>query len=100
MTAKTISLELPEELIASLGTVDEIAGRARKALVLDLLRDAQITQGEAALLLSVTRYDILDLMARYCIPSGPLTAEEAQQDVETARRFARSPSIDGGSWQQ
>ena len=96
MTAKIITLELPEDLIESLGTVDEIAGRAQKALVLDLLRDAQITQAQAAQLLGVTRYDILDLMAIYHIPSGPQTAEEMQQDVENARKFTRVvANIDG-----
>ena len=100
MTVKSITLELPEELIALLGTSDELAGRARKALVLDLLRDAHITQGEAARLLGVTRYEILDLMARYAIPSSPETAEEMRQDIENARRFARSTSTDGGDYKQ
>jgi predicted HTH domain antitoxin len=96
MTVKSITLELPEELVASLGTLDEIAGRARKALVLDLLRDARITQGQAAQLLGVTRHDILDLMALHRIPSGPLTAEEMQQDIENARRFTRAAvAVDG-----
>ena len=97
MTATTISLELPEDLIASLGTLDEIAGRARKALVLDLLRDAQITQGQAARLLGVTRYDILDLMALYCIPSGPQTAEEMRQEIESAWQYLQSASTNDGS---
>ena len=70
----------------------------RESLVLDLLRDAQITQGEAALLLGVTRYDILDLMVRYCIPSGPETAEEMRQ--ETRERMAilavEPQPMDGG----
>ena len=100
MAAKTITLELPEELVDLLGPPDAIAGRVRESLVLDLLRDAQITQGEAARLLNVTRYDILDLMARYAIPSGPQTAEEMQQDIENARRFARTAATIDGSKQQ
>jgi predicted HTH domain antitoxin len=96
-TAKTITLELPEDLITSLGTLEDIAARDRKALVLDLLRDAHITQGEAARLLGVTRYDILDLMALHCIPSGPQTAEEMQQDIENARRFVRTAATIDGS---
>jgi hypothetical protein len=77
-----------------LGPPDAIAGRVRESLVLDLLRDAEITQGESALLLGVTRYDILDLMVRYRIPSGPETAEEMQQEVENARRFLWPASTD------
>ena len=96
VAAKTITLELPEELVDLLGPPDAIAGRVRESLVLDLLRDAQITQGEAARLLNVTRYDILDLMARYAIPSGPQTAEEAQRDVEAARLGVSPAKTDAG----
>lgn len=87
--ARTITIELPDDLVAALDSLDGIENRAWKALVLDLLRDAQISQGKAARLLGVTRYDILDLMASHYIPSGPLTAEEMRQDIENARRFSR-----------
>ena len=96
VAAITITLELPEELVDLLGPPDAIAGRVRESLVLDLLRDAQITQGEAALLLGVTRYDILDLMVRYRIPSGPETAEEMRQEIESAWRFLQSASTNDG----
>lgn len=99
MATKTITLELPEDLIASLASADGIAERAWKALVLDLLRDAEITQGQAAKLLGVTRYDILDLMAANYIPSGPLTAEEMQQDIDNARLGSRSSKADAGRQQ-
>jgi hypothetical protein len=94
VAAKTITLELPEELVDLLGSPDAIAGRVRKSLVLDSLRDAHIIQGEAALLLGVTRYDILDLTVRYCIPSGLQTAEEAQRDVEAAGLAVSPAKID------
>jgi predicted HTH domain antitoxin len=94
VTAKTITLELPE--VDLLGPPNAIAGRVRESLVLDLLRDAQITQGQAARLLNVTRYDILDLMARHAIPSGPQTAEEAQRDVEAARLGVSPAKTDAG----
>jgi predicted HTH domain antitoxin len=100
MPAKTITLELPEDLVAALGSLDEVASRARKALILDLLRDAHITQGQAARFLGVTRYDILDLMALHRIPSGPQTAEEMELDIKNARRFARmAATVDGGQRQ-
>ncbi len=96
VAATTVTLELPEELVALLGSPEAVAARVRESLVLDLLREARISQGRAASLLGVTRWDILELMARHCIPSGPETAEEMRQEIETARRFVRSASIDGG----
>lgn len=89
--ATTIAFELPTELVQELGSTDALTAKARQALVLQLLRDAEITQGQAAILLGITRYDILDLMAEHHIESGPLTAEEMRQDIENARRFTRQP---------
>lgn len=93
-TTLTITLELPEGLLAALDSVDGLADRAWRALILDLLRDAEITQGQAAKLLGVTRYDILNLMASQHIPSGPRTAEEMREEIEMARRF-RATSANG-----
>ena len=87
MANGTLTLELPEEMMALLGSPEAAAARAKQALVLDLLREARISQGRASRLLGVTRYDILDLMAQYEIRSGPETAEEMDQEIENARRF-------------
>jgi predicted HTH domain antitoxin len=95
-STRTITIELPDDLIVALDSLEGIEDRAWKALVLDLLRDAQISQGRAARVLGVTRYDILDLMASHYIPSGPFTPEEVDRDIENARRFARPlASVDG-----
>ncbi len=94
MSTTTIAVELPSELVDFFGSPEALAARARQSLVLDLLRGAEISQGKAARLLGVTRYDILDFMARYQIPSGPETAEEADQDLEAARRGLRVAALD------
>jgi predicted HTH domain antitoxin len=88
MATRTIELELPEDLVALLGSPEAAASKAKEALVLELLRETRISQGQAARLLDLTRWDILELMARHRIPSGPDTAEEMRDEVENARRFA------------
>ena len=85
----TLTLDLPEELIALLGSPEAAAARAREALVLDLLREARISQGKAARLLGITRWDILDLTARHQIPSGPETPEELEQEIEALEHYGR-----------
>lgn len=83
-----IRIALPAEVAALLGETDEQrARRAREAVILHLLREGAVSQGRAAALLGVTRYDILDLMATYDIPSGPQTIEEYRQEVEQAARL-------------
>ena len=86
MATHTLTVELPEELVDLLGTPEAAAAKAREALVIELLRDATISQGQAAHLLGVTRWDLLDLMSRYGVPSGPETAEEMRREIEDARR--------------
>jgi hypothetical protein len=85
MAEVELRIMLPAEVAALLGaTDDEAACRAREATILHLLREGAISQSRAAALLGVTRHDILDLMSRYEIPSGPQTFEEYQRDVEQA----------------
>jgi predicted HTH domain antitoxin len=85
-----LTLELPEELVALLGSLETAAAKAREALVLTLLREGQISQGKVARLLGLTRWDILDLMVQHQIPSGPATPEELRQEVEDLHRFVQS----------
>ena len=89
----TVTVELPDALVELLGSAESLAVQARRALVLDLLRQGQVSQGKAARLLGLTRYDILDLMAEYEIPSGPLTAEETREEIEAVRRLAESGAV-------
>ena len=81
MAASTVTIELPEELVAACGSLAAAAERARRTLALDLLREGRLSQGKAAQLLGVTRWDIVDLMAEYNVPSGPRTPEEVDEEL-------------------
>jgi predicted HTH domain antitoxin len=82
-----VTLELPDEIMALLGSPEGAAAKAREALVLELLREARIGQGMAAELLGLTRADVLDLMVERRIPAGPEAAEEADREIERLRRY-------------
>jgi predicted HTH domain antitoxin len=87
MATRTFTLELPDDLVALLGGAEAIPAKAKEALVLDLLREARISQGKAAKLLGVTRWDILDLMVQHQIPAGPATPEEVREEFEDLSHF-------------
>ena len=89
MAVCKLTFELPAELVSQLGSPEEAAARAKEALVLELLREARIGQSRAAELLSITRSELLELMLAHQVPSGPRTLEDADQELETARRLAR-----------
>jgi predicted HTH domain antitoxin len=87
MATFTLTLELPEDLIKLIGSPEASAAMAKEALVLELLRAARISQGKAAELLGITRWDILDLMAQHQIPLGPETVEELRRETDVARKY-------------
>jgi predicted HTH domain antitoxin len=89
MGTTTLPLELPDEVIALLGSPQAAADRAREVLVLDLLRQGRISQGRAAALLGLTRHDVLRLMVEHQIPSGPVSIDELRTDLEAAERHLR-----------
>ncbi len=94
MGNRVLSLELPEEIVALLGSPAAAATKAKEALVIELLREARIGQAMAAELLGLTRAEVLDLRVQHRIPSGPETVvEEASREIEEMRRFfdARAP---------
>ena len=76
-----LDLELPDELFAQLQE-NEIAAKAKEALVMEFLRAHRLSQGKAADLLGVNRHELLDLMSRYRVPVIDLTAEELKHELE------------------
>ncbi len=100
MGTQTVVVELPEDVVSLLGTPHAAASEARRALVLELLRDARISQGRAAELLSLTRGQMLDIMAERRIQSGPETAAELGAEIASLRRYLGEGGVDAGHQQQ
>lgn len=86
---RLVTLELPEDLVARLGSPEEAATTAKEALVLQLLRETRLSQGAAARLLGFARWELLERMARHEVASDPESAEEGRQETEEARRFLK-----------
>ncbi len=74
-------LELPDELFAQL-CEEEIEGKAKEALVMELLREHRLSQGKAAELLGLDRHELFDLMAKYRVPVIDLTPEELKSELQ------------------
>ena len=83
-------MDLLQELIALVGDSPErVAVEARKALVLELLRMGEISQGKAGEFLGLDRRGVLDLMAEHNIESGPATIEALEREVDQVDGFMR-----------
>lgn len=84
MATHRITVELPDEILLILGSTDAAAELMKEAAVMELLRRAEISQGKAAHLLGISRWDLPALMGRYQVPSGPETPEEVDREIDAA----------------
>ena len=75
-----VELELPDEVLDTLREQD-LAIMAKEALVMELLREHQISQGKAAHLLAMNRDDLFSRMAKYQIPFIDLTEAELGEEL-------------------
>lgn len=100
MATYTFNFELPDDLIDDLGSTDVPAAKAREAFVMELVREERISRGKAAEILGISHWDLPDLILEYRIPSGPRTAEEFRQEVETAHRLLEEARTVGRNQQQ
>jgi predicted HTH domain antitoxin len=84
MADKHFDIALPEEVMAGFGWAEgDVSTRVREALVMELLRQHIISQGKAAELLHLNRWDLYDVMGRYKVPALDLTLEELQKELTT-----------------
>ena len=75
-----LDLELPDDVCAQLPE-SEIEAKAREALVMEFLRDGQVSQGKAAELLGVDRHKLFELMTKYQVAVIKLTDEELKAEL-------------------
>ena len=86
MAGKRFEIEVPEEVLAGLGWQDgEVPERMREALVMELLRRHIVSQGKAAELLDISRWDLYEVMEGYMVPAIDLTPEEVRREVKPGR---------------
>jgi len=91
MVTRTMSVEVPEELVALIGSPEAAAAEARAALVLELLRQERIGESKAAELLNLSRSDLLELLDDHGVPAGPRSFDELIAEVDAAERFLDRP---------
>ena len=89
MAATTVAMTVSDDLVKLIGSSSAVADKAHEALVLSLLREGEISQGKAAELLGISRWDMLELAAEAKIPFGPQTIEEIEKDAETILSYRR-----------
>lgn len=88
MTTKKVSFEI--DLPDGSTNFDELNQQAKKALVLDFLGRKKISQGKAAQLLGVDRWELADLMKEHGILSLDIKPEELAKGSRNLREALKS----------
>jgi predicted HTH domain antitoxin len=76
-----LDVELPDELFAQLRK-EEIESKVKEALVMELLREHRLSQGKAAEILGISRYELIDLMTNHRVPVIDLDTEELKNELQ------------------
>jgi len=79
---KHFNVALPEEVLVGFGWQDtEVPSRVLELAVMELLRCAQMSEAQAADLLQLDRWELLEMMGRYRVPAIRMSQEELQQEL-------------------
>ena len=79
---KRFEVDLPEEVVTGFGWQEtEVSHKVRETLVMELLRRHAISQGRAAELLQLNRWDLYEVMGRYQVPAIDMTPEELRREL-------------------
>jgi transcriptional regulator with GAF, ATPase, and Fis domain len=82
MAEKCFEVSLPEEVLAGFGWEEaEVPGKLREALVMELLRRDDIAEAQAAELLQLDRWDLLETMRRYQVSAIRMSPEELKREL-------------------
>lgn len=77
MAAKSFTVSLPAHILATFGWDEsEASRRISEMLVMELLRLNRLTEAEAAAMLGLDRWALLDVMAAHHVPAVSLSPDE------------------------
>lgn len=86
---KTVTIELPPELLELLGSEEEAKRETKVALILDLVRRGKVSRAKAAELLGLPLRELPSLLTQYRIPWFDYSAKDLQRDLRRLRPGGR-----------
>ena len=84
---KRVTFEVSDEIVGLCGSLEVLARRAQRLVVLDALRERRISTGRAAELLEIDVWELHELAARHQIPLVEMGEDELEQELRTAERI-------------
>jgi hypothetical protein len=82
MAERRFQVDLPDEILAGFGwQEEEVPSKLRETLVMELLRLDQLSEAQAAELLTLDRWELLEVMGRYRIPAVQMSLQELRHEI-------------------
>ena len=91
--SKSISIEIPDELLELLGSEDEIGKEAKRSLVLGLVRRGKISRAKAAELLEINLWDLPATLSEYRIPWFDYSRKQLEDDMTALSSLDEKGSV-------
>lgn len=83
----TVQILVPDRLVERYGSEEAASARFSEAAIIELLRQGEMTSGEAAEALQLTRRDVLELMASRDIPVANYPPGELDAELDLLRKL-------------
>ena len=88
MAPKKFEVEFSEELWEVVGIpAKKLSAKLQEVLVVELVRQGKLSQGRAAELLGVDRWEIMNILAVYDVQTTSLTEAELDRDLQVLREL-------------
>lgn len=82
MADKRFEVELPEEVLVGFVWPDmEVPRQVWEVLIMELLRRDQLSEAQAAALLHLDRWEILEVMGRYRVPAIRISQKDLKREL-------------------
>jgi len=91
--SRSISIEVPDELLELLGSEEEIGKEAKRSLVLGLVRRGKISRAKAAELLRIDLWDLPATLSEYRIPWFDYSRKQMEEDMAALRKLDEKASM-------
>ena len=87
---KTVTLELPEDLVKHWESEEDLSREMKETLVLELVRKHELSFREGARFLDMHYQDFLDLMSEHDVPMIDLEPRELKEELESLGKLMES----------
>jgi hypothetical protein len=89
---KDFHVSLPQVVGGFGWNESEVPSHVREALVIGLLRLDRLSEAQAAAILGVACWELLELMGRYDVPAVRMSAEELDHELATEVKRVTAPN--------